>query len=387
MQIFQAFFKTLKKRSVSVIIYFTIFLALSVMMSGNGKQQTEAAYKDTKMKVAVMDRDNTLLSRSLYDYMKDTQKIVQIKDDEKTIPDELFYGNVDYVLIIKKGFEEGIKAGKYEDIVENVKVPKSISGKLLDSKIDQYLSELSTYMAAGFSAEEAVENTQKTSEITADVKLYKVQGASEEKSRAYYYYLYIPYVLIGMLISGVGSILLIFRKKDLNWRIKCSSVSELRKNSVLLLACGLFSFVCWAIFVLLSLVLYRTDVLTGKGVLFILNSLVFLLVAMSLVYMVSFLVKTLNAISMASNVISLGLSFLGGIFVPLEYMSKSVVRFSKVLPTYWYVINNEAIDSFVNTTKQQGMILRNFGIELLFAALFFVIALYLSKSRRIAQHG
>ncbi|SHO48408.1 ABC transporter permease [Anaerocolumna xylanovorans] len=387
MKIFQVFFKTLKKRSVSVIIYFMIFLALSVLMSGNGKKQTEAVYKDAKVKVAVLDRDNSVLSKSLYDYLSNTQKIVEIKDDKQSISDELFYQNVEYVLIIKKGFEEGIKTGKYEDIVENVKVPQSISGKLLDSKIDQYLSELSTYMAAGFSAEEAAKNTLKNSEITADVKLYKVQGASEEKSSAYYYYLYIPYVLIGMLMTGVGSILLIFRKKDLDWRIKCSSMPELRKNSILLLACGVFSFVCWAVFVLLSLLLYRTDILTGKGALFILNSLVFLLVAMSLIYMVSFLVKTLNAMNMAANVISLGLSFLGGIFVPLEYMSKSVVQFSKVLPTYWYVVNNEAIDSFVNTTKQYHTILRNFGIELIFAVLFFVIALYLSKSRAIAQHG
>lgn len=387
MQIFLAFFKTLKKRSVSIIIYFVIFLVLALMMSGNGKKQTEAAYKDTKVDIAVLDRDQSVLSKSLYDYLADTQNIVTIKDDKETISDELFFRNIEYVLIIKKGFEEGIKSGNYEAVVENVKVPQSIAGKLLDGKIRQYLSELSTYVAAGYSMEEAAGNTKKISEITADIKLEKVEGSNEEKSSAYYFYLFIPYVLTGMLMSGMGGILILFRKRDLNWRIKCSSISELRKNSILLSACGVLSLVCWGLFVLLSLVLYHKDLMTGKGALFILNSLVFLLVAMSLIYMVSFLVKSLSALNMASNVISLGLSFLGGIFVPLEYMSKSVVRFSRLLPTYWYVMTGKAIDSFTSTAKEYHIVLRNLGIELLFAVAFFVIAIYLSKSRTIAQHS
>ncbi len=387
MQIFLAFFKTLKKRSVSLIIYFGIFLVLALMMSGNGKSQTEAVYKDTKVDIAVLDRDHSTLSKGLYDYLSSTQNIVDIKDDKETISDELFFRNVEYVLIIKDGFANGIKTGNYEDVVENVKVPQSITGRLLDSKISQYLSELSTYVAAGFSDEEAVQNTLKTSQITVDVNLEKVKGNNAEKSNAYYFYLFIPYVLIGMLMSGMGGILITFRKKDLNWRIKCSSITELKKNSILLLACGVLSLICWALFILLSLILYHGDLLTGRGALFILNSLVFLLVAMSLIYMVSFLVKNLNALNMAANVISLGLSFLGGIFVPLEYMSKSVVRFSRALPTYWYVMTNSAIDTFTNTAKEYHLILRNLGIELSFAVIFFIVAVYLSKSRTLAQNG
>lgn len=387
MPIFQAFFKTLKKRSFSVIIYFCIFVVLALMMSGNGKKQIEVAYKDTKVDIAVLDRDNSVLSKSLYRYLADTQNIVKIKDDKESISDELFFRNVEYVLIIKKGFEEGIKSGKYEDVVENVKVPQSVSGQLLDSKINQYLTELSAYTAAGYSPEEAAESALKTSEIKVNVKLDKIQGEGEEKSSAYYYYLFIPYVLIGMLMSGIGGILITFRKKDLNWRIKCSSLSEIRKNTILITACAIFSLACWALFVLLSLVLYHDNVMTGKGALFILNSLVFLLVALSLIYMVSFLVKSLNALNMASNVISLGLSFLGGIFVPLEFMSKHVVQFSKALPTYWYVMTSRTIDSFSSTAEQYHIIFRNLGIELLFAVVFFVIAVYLSKSRAIAQHG
>lgn len=387
MQIFQAFFKTLRKCSVSIIIYLCIFLTLAIITSSNGKKQTEAVYKDTKVNIAVLDRDHTVLSKNLYQYLSNVQNIVSIKDDKESISDELFFRNVEYVLIIKKGFEEGIKTGKYEDVLENVKVPQSVTGELLDSKINQYLKELSTYVAAGYSVEEAAGNTLKISEMKANVDLEMVNGKNEERSSAYYFYLFIPYVLLGMLMSGMGSILIIFRKKELNWRIKCSSISDIRRNSIMLLACGFFGFTCWALFILLSLTLYHRDLFSEKGAFFILNSLVFLLVAMSLIYMVTFLVKSLNALNMAANVISLGLSFLGGIFVPLEYMSKSVVRFSKILPTYWYVMTDKAIDSLANTALDYPIIFRNLGIELIFAVLFFIVAVYLSKSRRLAQQG
>ncbi|WFR57742.1 ABC transporter permease [Anaerocolumna sp. AGMB13025] len=387
MQVFKAFFITLKKQSFSILIYFIIFLVLSLVLSGNGRTQTEVVYNDAKIKVAVFDRDNTALSKSLYDYLNKTQELVSIKDDKESISDELFYRNVEYVLIIKTGFEEKIKSGSYEDLLENVKVPDSISGKLLDNKINQYLSVLSAYTAGGLTTDEAAAKTLETADLSAKVTLLKVEGKQAEKSSAYYFYSYIPYVLICMLISGLGSILIIFRKKDLNQRIKCSALTETGRNTALILASLLFGFVCWAVFILLSVILYKGEVTGIKGGLFLLNSLVFLFVAMSLTYLVSFLVKTPSALNMASNIIGLGLSFLGGIFVPQEYMSSSVLRFSKFLPTYWYVVTNQTIESFNSTAEQFHIVIRNLGIEAVFAVIIFAAAILLSRSRTLVQNA
>lgn len=387
MQVFKAFFITLKKQSFSILIYFIIFLVLSLVLSGNGRTQTEVVYNDAKIKVAVFDRDNTALSKSLYDYLNKTQELVSIKDDKESISDELFYRNVEYVLIIKTGFEEKIKSGSYEDLLENVKVPDSISGKLLDNKINQYLSVLSAYTAGGLTTDEAAAKTLETADLSAKVTLLKVEGKQAEKSSAYYFYSYIPYVLICMLISGLGSILIIFRKKDLNQRIKCSALTETGRNTALILASLLFGLVCWAVFILLSVILYKGEVTGIKGGLFLLNSLVFLFVAMSLTYLVSFLVKTPSALNMASNIIGLGLSFLGGIFVPQEYMSSSVLRFSKFLPTYWYVVTNQTIESFNSTAEQFHIVIRNLGIEAVFAVIIFAAAILLSRSRTLVQNA
>lgn len=387
MQVFKAFFITLKKNIISVLIYFIIFLVLTILLSGNGEKQTEITFKDAKVKMAVIDKDNTVLSKSLYDYLDTTQTIVTIKEDQESISDELFYRNVEYVLFINKGFEDNIKAGKYDNIVENVKVPQSISGALLDNKINQYLSVLSTYMVSGYSAEEAAENASDATKISAKINMYQTDKPSENRTSTYYFYTYISYVLIGMLTVGLGEILITFRKKDLSARIRCSALSHTRRNGELIISSLIFSFACWGAYVLLSFIMYYSDMVSIKGNLYILNSFVFLLIAMSLTYLISFLVNTPSTLNMASNIIGLGLSFLGGIFVPLQFMSKGVLRFSKLLPTYWYVITNEAIDTFNNSAGQYENIIRHMGIQLIFAVIFLFIATGLSRTRTFSQYG
>ena len=85
---------------------------------------------------------------------------------------------------------------------------------------------------------------------------------------------------------------------------------------------------------------------------------------------------------MISNVLGLGLSFLGGIFVPLEYMSSGVVAFARFLPTYWYVKANQIIDSYTGTSAQISTYLSYIGIEFIFALAIFSAALAASKVRK-----
>jgi ABC-2 type transport system permease protein len=387
MQVFKAFFITVKKQFVSISIYFIIFLVLTVLLTGNIEKQSESVFKDTKVKMAVIDRDNSELSKSLYNYLNETQTIVTIDEDQESISDELFYRNIEYVLFINEGFEKNLNSGIYENTVENVKVPQSTTGTLLDNKIEQYLSILSTYLVSGYSTTDAVKNAQATTLITAEVTLHQTDGPTENRTNLYYFYTYIPYVLIGMLTIGLGEILITFRKKDLNARIKCSAMSNTRRNGELMLSSLLFSLACWVSYIVLSFILYRGDMLGIRGALFILNSFIFLLIAISLTYLISFVANTPSALNMASNIIGLGLSFLGGIFVPLQYMSTDVLRFSRLLPTYWYVKTSEVIDGFNSSSEQYQTLFRYMGIELIFVFAILVISVGLSKSKRIAQNG
>ena len=382
MQVFKAFFKTVKRQSTSLSIYFIIFLVLTILLTTNGKAQQETTYKATKVKIAVIDRDNTILSKSLYNYIDANHTIINIKDDKETMADELFYQNVEYIVIIDQGFQDNIKAGNCENIIETLKVPQSVSGQFVDSQITQYLSTLNIYVSSGYSVADASKFALDTSAISAQVSLQKINDTSTVRSSTYYFFTYIPYVLICILTVGLGSILITFRKYDLNSRIQCSALSITKKNLSLTLSSLLFSFACWLLFIIMAVIMYNTDFFSMKGLLYVSNSVVFLLIAMSIVYFISYFVQSTSTLSMISNVLGLGLSFLGGIFVPLEFMSSGVVAFAKFLPTYWYVKANQIVDTYTGTSEQISTFLSYIGIESIFALAIFSAALAASKLKK-----
>ena len=382
MQVFKAFFKTVKRQSTSLSIYFIIFLVLTILLTTNGKAQQETTYKATKVKIAVIDRDNSILSKSLYNYIDANHTIINIKDDKETMADELFYQNVEYIVIIDQGFQDNIKAGNCENIIETLKVPQSVSGQFVDSQITQYLSTLNIYVSSGYSVADASKFALDTSAISAQVSLQKINDTSTVRSSTYYFFTYIPYVLICILTVGLGSILITFRKYDLNSRIQCSALSITKKNLSLTLSSLLFSFACWLLFIIMAVIMYNTDFFSMKGLLYVSNSVVFLLIAMSIVYFISYFVQSTSTLSMISNVLGLGLSFLGGIFVPLEFMSSGVVAFAKFLPTYWYVKANQIVDTYTGTSEQINTFLSYIGIESIFALAIFSAALAASKLKK-----
>ena len=85
-----------------------------------------------------------------------------------------------------------------------------------------------------------------------------------------------------------------------------------------------------------------------------------------------------------SNFVSLALSFLGGLFVPLEFLSEGMLKIARFLPTYWYANTFDTINHLTSYSAQalepvvQGLLL-----QLGFAAMFFCLSLVVSKYKSV----
>jgi len=93
-------------------------------------------------------------------------------------------------------------------------------------------------------------------------------------------------------------------------------------------------------------------------------------------------VKSKEAINGIVNVLALGSSFLCGAFVPVEFLPKSVLMMAHILPSYWFIQNNEQISTlkhfdFVSLKP----ILVNFGVLLIFTILFGILTNLCTKKR------
>ena len=69
---------------------------------------------------------------------------------------------------------------------------------------------------------------------------------------------------------------------------------------------------------------------------YVLNTLVMMAVALSLSYLIGLFVKNSNMLSGIANILSLGMCFLCGVFVPMNVMDRNVLKVSQFLPVYWY---------------------------------------------------
>lgn len=382
MQVFNCFYKIIKKNIGGLLLYFGIFIGLAILMSNVTSGTEMQSFQDTKIQIAVIDRDGSELSRALKEYMGSRQNLVEIEDDKEKMQDNLFARKVEYILIIPAGFEEKIKNGE-EVYTENIKVPGSYTGYFADSQVSQYLKSLKTYLAAGYSVTDAAKNVSEDLELKGQVTL---QGDTVKASMpsVYYYLRYIPYVLMAVLIYGISPALRAFQNRDLKKRNECGAMTMNQRNKQIMIACVAFSAIIWGVFMIMAVVLYRGQLLDGNIKYGILNTIAFLLLAASIAFMVGMLVKSDNALTALVNIISLGFCFMGGVFVPQEVMSEKVLAFCKFVPSFWYVKVNDMLGGAIGITHQMRTdVWMGILVQVGFAAAIFALTLVLIKKTRV----
>lgn len=121
---------------------------------------------------------------------------------------------------------------------------------------------------------------------------------------------------------------------------------------------------------------------TLNGLMYIINLFVFTMCALSIAFLIGNLVSNKNAINGIVNVIALGSSFLCGAFVPAEFLPDTVLKIAHILPTYYYINNNEVIsklETFSLDTLKPMFI--NIAIMIIFIIIFIVITNVVSKRK------
>ena len=85
---------------------------------------------------------------------------------------------------------------------------------------------------------------------------------------------------------------------------------------------------------------------------------------------------------MWSNVIGLCMSFLCGVFIPMEFLGKNVIKAAHFLPAYWYIRTDELCTQYTGTSGELKTYTMYLGIQLLFAFAAFSAALVISRYKK-----
>ena len=206
---------------------------------------------------------------------------------------------------------------------------------------------------------------------------------SDSLNKAALYFNFSNYCLVAGCVFVICMILTSFKSDHIRKRTIISSLNYKKYNRQLLLSNGVFTFVLWLFYIVLSILLVGNAMFTLHGLLYMLNSFVFAFCSLCLAFLIANLVKNKEAINGIVNVLALGSSFLCGAFVPMEMLPEGVLKAAHVLPSYWFIKNNETLKTLetLNTDTLQPIFI-NMLVIFAFSCLFIIISNIIAKKKR-----
>lgn len=380
MTVFKAHMLMIKRNLATILMYIAIFAGISVLVQFSYVNSGVAeGYSAARLDVAVIDRDGGLLSGTLKEMLAEHHNLTDVKDEEQVIQEELYYGNIQYVLVIPEGAMEKLRLGG--QAVQSITVPGTAAAYYAEAQVNAFLNEIRICLAGGFGEEEACAEALALSKQEADIELVDMNGNAGIREAYNYYYGYMPYAFLGASVMSMSVIVMEFKKRDIRRRMQSSALPLQRQNLASLASFVVVGALIWGICILLQAVLYDGGIFrSGNAGYYVLNSLVFMAVAQAIAYLTGIVADTPVVLNGMNNVISLGLCFLGGIFVPIEMLGEGIERIACFLPTYWYSkINGILGDYGTLGAKQRQTVRIGFLIQLLFAAAVFAVTLALRR--------
>jgi len=378
---FKTFLKVLNKCKVPILMYSAFLVFFSVFnMTAN---ETTTSFEKERPDLAIVNEDvDEGITASLIDYLKANSEEASY-ESEGEIDDALFYRDVNYVIYIPKGFREDFLAGKNPDV--RIKSTGDYMASLAEMMLERYLNVANVYLDKMDSERELVEATRKTLDEKVDVVMTtSLDTGNLEKAATYYNFM--NYCLLAGAIYIICLILSTFKEERIDKRTIVSSMNYKSFNRKLIFYNGLFTFILWLVYVLISVLIIGEVMFTIHGAMLILNSFVFSLCCLSLAFLIGNVLHNKEAINGIVNVIALGSSFLCGSFVPMEWLPRSVLNIAHVLPSYWYIKTNELVKTMeVIDWETSKVLFGNMIVILCFAISFTVIMnVTVSKKRRRA---
>lgn len=379
MTVFKTVLKIVNKYKFTILLY-TVML---IFFGGTNfkTNNNSISYVATKPDIFIVNRDvETGITKDLIDYLSKNTNVKDLKNDEESLNDALFYRDVSYIIYIPKNFRNDFLNGKNPEIP--IKTTQEYNSVLAENLLDNYIKTATIYRNLNLSEEELIQKVNQAIHVSTEVEVTSKLDTNT-LSQVTMYFNFLNYCILAGCVYVICLLLSSFHEKNIYKRMVIGSTNYKTLNRRLLFSMGIISLVLWIFYIALAFVLLGKVVISEHGILYVLNSFIFMLCAMTIAFLIGNLVNNKTAINGIINVVALGSSFLCGAFVPMEWLPNSVLRIAHVLPTYWYIKSNEllkTIEIFNFSTLKP--ILLNMLVILGFSFVFVLITNVVSNKKR-----
>ena len=380
MIVFNAFFKVVKKYIGVIILYTVMLIAFgSINYATNNEDMT---FSNRLPDILIINNDEEVgLTKNLINYLKENANVIDIENDEEKINDAIFYREVNYVIYIPKNYRVDT-LNKLNPTID-IKNANDYDSAYTSMLLTRYLNVQNTYLKYTNNENELINSinnnlSYKTNiEITSKLDTSKLTKTSR-------FFNFASYSIMAVIIYIICLVISSFNKDVVKKRTIISSMNYKKYNKYILLSSFIYSSIIWILYVILSFIIIGSSMFSLRGLIYILNTFIFSFVALTLALLISNLIKSKGSISGIVNVIALGQAFLCGAFIPSEFLGENIIKYSKILPAYWYNNSNDLLSSIevINMVNLKPILI-NMMVLVIFAIIFIVINNIVSKHRQV----
>lgn len=381
MIVFKAFWKVVNKYKGTIIGYTVMLLVFGTLsMSSN---DVTIDFKSSKPDVIIINNDDSVLANNLVEYFRKNANILDIDLEEEIIDDAVFYRDANYVIYIDEGYEDEVLNGNNPLI--KIKSSGDYSSSLAEMLLERYLKTQRVLHDEFSNKNILVEKINNSLENSANVELATKINTSE-LTRLSRYYNFASYSIIAVVMFIICLVLSSFNEESVKKRTIVSSMNYKKYNKYIMLSSILYVLFVVILYTILGFIVFGNIMFSKRGLIYILNTFVFAIVALALSLLVSTLVNKKEAVSGIVNVVALSQAFLCGAFIPVMWMPDSVLKLAHVLPAYYYINSNELLASLeVLNFSNLKPIFINMGVMILFIVIFIILNNIFSKKKRVLR--
>lgn len=408
MHLYKNFLKMVGKQKSGIITYAIIFILMVFGMvgaaySGNGGTAFGTSSVElSSYTIGYVDNSGSEASHGLIEYLGTNNTLIDLKDKSTdSVNTMVFFSTIECNLEINKDFASMISGDDYETLESQGAISfltyanGGSSEYLITDAIDKYCHTYHAYKLMGLDDAEAVTKTAETLGKTTEVSTYIPEASADSDKSSeglpkdnvcgtlipFY-----AYLSLGALCLCVGSIIIKMNNRKVSSRINVSPVNARKltlSNMLGLITCG--GIVC-AVFSIFILSFGKG----GKMVDTYAPQLVLMLVLITIcncaitVFVSSFNLSA-NVLPMVTNILSLSMSFMSGIFVPLYLLGDEVTQVAQFLPFYWYsrTVNTMYERSYIDLEYSGKVLAQGCGMLIIFSVALVIGAIIVRKYVKI----
>lgn len=380
MIVFKTILKILNKLKGMLILYTVMLILITALTQTSDNNITK--FEESKPDILIINKDeHSDLTNNFVKYLAKHANLADIDiNAEEKINDALFYRDVNYVIYIPKNFTNDILQDK-EPII-NYKSTNDESASYSQMLVNKYIKTALIYKDY-YQANDLIKKINETLSTNTNVKI-KTHLDTSKVSAATRYFNFLNYAFLAGCVYCISMILASLKEENVNKRTIISSYSLRKYNRIVLLSNACVIFLMWLFYMILSFILFKKLMVSFNGILYMINSLVFAFCGLTIGFLIGNITQNKNAIGGIVNVVALGSSFLCGCFVPISYLPNYVLKIAKILPSYYFVTNNELTKSIeiFSWSNIKPLFINNIVI-ITFCILFVIITNFINKKKQI----